>query len=88
MSKFVYFFGGKIGKLQKYEESIAIGSAIAAIQTLVQTYLPRYGWIVSDIEQPKKALPAAPAVAMLPDETEPESPMPTLRVVSCSCFIE
>lgn len=34
--------------LEKYHTPLVVGSAIAAIQSLIQLYLPSLGWIVSD----------------------------------------
>ena len=52
-------------KIERYHTPIVVGSAIAAIQTLVQTYLGKYGWIVSDYAS-QDALVAAPVVAPTP----------------------
>lgn len=49
----------RVKRLAEYHTPIVIGSAIASIQTLVQTYFPRYGWMVSDVQP--DALPAASA---------------------------
>jgi len=34
--------------LAKYQMPLIVGSGIAALQTLVQLYIPRVGWMVSD----------------------------------------
>jgi len=34
--------------LEKYHTPIVVGAGLAALQSLVQIYLPRLGWIVSD----------------------------------------
>lgn len=54
----VYYAGKKIKKAEKYADPMLIGAAIALIQSLIQTYLPTFGWIVSDVsaDQYKKAL--------------------------------
>lgn len=44
----VWFLAHRWKKIERYHTPIVVGSAIAAIQTLVQTYLGKYGWIVSD----------------------------------------
>lgn len=51
----------RIPKIAKFHTPIIIGSSIAAVQSLVQTYLPQYGWLVGDIapEAPQVAAPAA-----------------------------
>lgn len=34
--------------LEKYHTPLVVGSAIAALQSLIQLYIPQIGWIVSD----------------------------------------
>jgi hypothetical protein len=43
-----HYAGKKIDKLKKYEQAMLIGATIALLQTVIQTYLPSFGWIVSD----------------------------------------
>lgn len=38
----------RIKQLKEYHDPIVIGASIAALQTVFRTYVPRYGWIVSD----------------------------------------
>ena len=38
----------RIERLQQYHTPVVVGASIAAIQTAVQAYLPKYGWMVSD----------------------------------------
>lgn len=38
-------------KVKQYHTPVVVGASIAAIQSAVQTYLPKYGWIVSDVQQ-------------------------------------
>lgn len=45
-------------KTSKYHDGAVIGSAIAAGQTILQTYIPKYGWMVGDLESAKPATPA------------------------------
>lgn len=40
----------RIEKLRPYEMPIVIGAWIAALQNFLTTYLPRYGWILSDYQ--------------------------------------
>ena len=48
-------FGGayvgsqKIKALEKYSEGIILGSGIGALVTIVQTYLPKLGWVFSEV---------------------------------------
>lgn len=51
----------KFKKFEPYAESAALGAAIAALQTLVQTYLPKFGWMVSDYQTPGKMAGATTA---------------------------
>jgi hypothetical protein len=43
-----WFLAHRIKKLAPYHDAIVVGSGIAALQTIVRTYVPKYGWIVSD----------------------------------------
>lgn len=45
-----YYLLGKVKKAEPYVVPIAVGAAIAALQTVVQTYVPKFGWIVSDYQ--------------------------------------
>src|SRR5690606_29093616 len=56
----VWFLLHRIKRLEKYHTPAAVGSAIAALQTIVQTYLPKFGWMVSDF-QPTIGSSTAPA---------------------------
>lgn len=38
----------RIRRLEQYHTPATVGSAIAALQTLLQTYLKKYGWITGD----------------------------------------
>jgi len=48
----------RVKYLEKYHDMVVIGSGIAAIQSLVQLYLPAFGWVVSDCS-PQLAAPAS-----------------------------
>jgi hypothetical protein len=73
-------FGGtwlavhKIDKLKPYHDAVLVGSAIGTIQTVVQTYVPRYGWIVSDTKpEDVKALPKnGQSLPAAQDDFDPE----------------
>lgn len=43
-----WFLGHRVKFLAKYQMPITVGSAIAAIQSLLQIYVPKVGWMVSD----------------------------------------
>lgn len=39
----------RIKRLQKYHTPAVVGAGIASLQTLVKTYLPKFGWAVTDL---------------------------------------
>lgn len=43
-----WLVGHKLDLTRRYQEPIIIGAGVAAIQTLLQTYVPNLGWMVSD----------------------------------------
>lgn len=47
--------------LAKYHTPIVVGSAIAALQSLIQLYIPRLGWMVAD---------ATPELAAAPSQSQ------------------
>lgn len=38
----------RIERIKEYHTPVVVGASIAAVQTAVQAYLPKYGWMVSD----------------------------------------
>jgi len=72
----VWLLGHRIKRLARYHEPLIVGSGIAALQTLARTYIPRYGWIVSDFrsEDMRRLPPPAPATLppMQPQQLEDE----------------
>src|ERR1700690_4438211 len=38
----------RVKMLEKYSEALTVGSGIAGIQSVIQLYIPRLGWVVSD----------------------------------------
>lgn len=43
-----------------YEDAVLLGAGVAAIQAVAQTYIPRYGWLVGDWQEPEASgLPVA-----------------------------
>lgn len=52
-----WFLAHKWKFLAKYHTGVVVGSTIAALQSLIQLYMPSLGWVVSDA-QPAPALPA------------------------------
>jgi hypothetical protein len=60
------YAAGKSKKLERYEMPILVGTWIASLQGLLQTYFPRWGWILNDYHMddlPVAQLPAATAKA-------------------------
>lgn len=43
-----YYGAPRVQKLGKYEMPLLVGSSIAALQTLIQTYIPKLGWMLAD----------------------------------------
>lgn len=65
-----WFLLHRIKRLEKYHTPAVVGSAIASLQTLVQTYLPKYGWIVSDYRSEEvKSFPISTTSSKVPVET-------------------
>lgn len=71
----VYFGSKHVEKTSKYHEAAAIGAGIALGQAALQTFAPKFGWIVSDVneeqyakKQPKKQLPSANLNDLLPPD--------------------
>lgn len=45
------YFGSKYwDKASEHHEAITIGAGIALLKSAVQTYVPKYGWIVGDLD--------------------------------------
>lgn len=61
----------RVKVLEKYAEPIAVGSGIAAIQSIIQLYIPRLGWVVSDATPEVDATAAAAIAAPAVDPTAP-----------------
>jgi hypothetical protein len=59
-----WFLLHRIEKLAKYHTPAVVGAAIASLQTLIQTYLPKYGWIVSDVQPEFSPFTGAPSARM------------------------
>ena len=78
----VYFGTKHWSRVDDYHEAATIGAGIALIQTAMQTYLPKFGWIVADVNASqyvkKRPLPAANLDSLLPDDSAPELMAPAL----------
>lgn len=57
-----WFAAHRVKWLAKYHTPIVVGAGIAALKTLVQTYLPWLGWMTADVQEgDTRALPGAAA---------------------------
>jgi hypothetical protein len=65
-----WFMAHRIKRLQPYHDAIVVGSGIAALQTVVRTYLPKYGWIVSDYKPEDLGPAEKPAPKQLETQEE------------------
>ena len=43
-----WYLGNRVKLIDKYHSAVLAGAGIATGQTLIQTYLPKLGWVVSD----------------------------------------
>lgn len=74
----VYFGTRYWKKVDDYHEAASIGAGIALLQTAVQAWFPKYGWIVSDANaeqygaKKKRELPDADMTTLLPAAPEHE----------------
>lgn len=64
-----WFLANRLKWLAKYHTPIAVGAAIAMAQSLIQLYIPKLGWMVSDASADALPANAAPPAA-LPEELE------------------
>jgi hypothetical protein len=60
--------------LHKYHTPIVVGAAIAALQSLIQLYIPRLGWMVADATPELVAARTEPAVPLEDFEDTDENP--------------
>lgn len=58
----LWLFGHKVEWLERWHTPIVVGSAIAALQSLIQLYIPSMGWLVSDAQA---NLPSSTATSAL-----------------------
>jgi hypothetical protein len=56
--------------LAKYHTPIVVGAAIAGLQSLIQLYIPRLGWMVADATPELAAAPQAPQQQVAPGDFE------------------
>ena len=59
-----WFLAHKVKFLAKHHTPIVVGSAIAALQSLIQLYIPQLGWLIADAS-PEVAALAAPTPTLM-----------------------
>ncbi len=55
----LWFLGHRWRKIAPYHTPIVVGSGIAAMQSAIQTYVPKYGWLLGHPSE-EMTLPAGP----------------------------
>jgi len=61
----------RVKYLEKYHTPIVVGSALATLQSIIQLYIPRLGWMLETPDPTQEASAAAPA---LPAASAPALP--------------
>lgn len=77
----VYFGSKHWSKVDEYHEAASIGAGIALLQTAIQTLVPKFGWVVSDVsadqygagKKEKSILPDADLTQILPPDEIPDA---------------
>ena len=59
-----WFLAHRVKWLAKYHTPITVGAAIAALQSLIQLYIPKLGWMVADASPELAAAAAIPAAQL------------------------
>lgn len=67
----LWFLGHKVKWLEKYHTPIVVGSFIATAQTIIQTYVPQLGWMISDASPELAAVANTQAQSQLAAQTLP-----------------
>ncbi|HET9062321.1 MAG TPA: hypothetical protein VFO62_03440 [Candidatus Binatia bacterium] len=73
----------RVKLLAKYHTPIVVGSAIAALQSLIQIYVPRLGWMVADAT-PELAASSEPAAQQALSDVEVLDEDPAMYVYNDS----
>lgn len=63
-----WYLGNRVKLIDKYHSAVLAGAGIATGQTLIQTYMPKLGWVVSD---------ASPDLAVTANTTSTSSATPS-----------
>jgi len=75
-----WFGAHRVKSIEKFHHPIVVGSGLAAIQSLVQLYLPAFGWMVSDaspeLAAAKIAVAGGGTLASLLPSTASPPPVP------------
>lgn len=66
-----WFLAHRVKWLAKYQEPLVIGAGLAAVQSLLQLYFPKLGWIVSDASPEIASASTAAASSAQPLLTAP-----------------
>ena len=64
------YFAGRTKPLEKYQTGMVIGTTLAALQTILQAYLPQFSWILGG----SPAFAFAPPKLALPQQQKPRAP--------------
>lgn len=65
-----YFISKYWRKVSDYHEHASIGSSIALLQAIMRTYVPRLGWVVSDVSPEQYKQASAPRLSAKPAQAE------------------
>lgn len=57
LSAAAYFGADKIKSISKYQEGIFIGTSLATVATVVQSYIPALGWMFAEVRPAELAPP-------------------------------
>jgi hypothetical protein len=66
-----WFLANRVKWLAKYQMPLIVGSGLAAAQSLLQLYIPKLGWMVSDASPQIAAEASARSLGPNPDNLQP-----------------
>lgn len=66
-----WFLANRVKWLAKYQMPLVVGSGLAAIQSLLQLYVPKLGWMVADASPQIAAEARSAQLGPHPDDLEP-----------------
>lgn len=73
-----WFGAHRVRFLEKYHHPIVIGSGLAAIQSLIQLYVPAIGWMISDASPELAATAGASTISAVAGGTSGSSLLPSM----------